>query len=203
MKHVLMSGSLCAGIMFVAEAGAACLQGQEVFASCQIKGRNTEVFVCHDDQIATYSYGPIGQAPDLLLSETILNVDFRPWSGLGKAIAESVVFYNQGYSYEVVGGFDRPFSDEEIQREDWHFGWIEIAHYGKTLGRLDCLPETVSYAYGGGLYDAKLAARQEWDEQSGAWVSVLDQTVPPPALMAHAYQGNVQDCLPASEFRFD
>ena len=203
MKRFLVIGNLCFGIIFAAEAGAACSQGQDVFTSCRIEGRNTQVFVCHDDRFATYSYGSIGRAPDLILSETIVNLDFRPWSGLGKAIVESVIFYNQGYSYEVVGGFDRPFSDEEMQREDWHFGWIEIALNGKTLGRLDCVPETVTYAFGGGLYDAKLAARQEWNEQSRSWVSVLDQIMPPPVLMEHVYQGIVEDCLPASEFRFD
>lgn len=203
MKRFLVIGNLCLGIIYATQAGASCSQGQDVFTSCRIEGRNTEVFVCHDDQSASYSYGSIGQAPDLILSETIANLDFRPWSGLGKAIVESVIFYNQGYSYEVVGGFDRPFSDEEMLREEWHFGWIEIAQNGKTLGRLDCVPETVTFAFGGGLYDAKLAARQEWDERTQSWVSVLDQTTRPPVLMEDVHQGIVQDCLPASEFRFD
>lgn len=203
LKRVLVIGSLSLGIIFAAQAEAACPQGQEVFTSCRIEGRNTEVFVCHDDEFATYSYGTIGQPPDLFLSETIENVDFRPWSGLGKAILESVVFYNLGYSYEVVGGFDRPFSEDEMERENRHFGWIEIAQYGNRLGRLECVPETVTYGFGGGLYDAKLATRQDWDDQSGSWVSVLDQVMSPPALREHVDQGIVKDCLRASEFGFD
>lgn len=202
VKRCLGFLHLFLGIAIASEAGADCPQGQDVFTSCRIEGRNTEVFVCHDDQIATYSYGPVGEVPDLFLSETIAELDFRPWSGVGKAIAESVVFYNQSYSYEVVGGFDRPFSDEEMQREDWHFGWIEIAQNGKKLSRLACVADTVAFAFGGGLYDAKLAARQEWDERSQSWVSVVGQPMSP-IMTERLNSGGVADCLPASEFRFD
>ena len=55
--------AFCLGIslaFWATNAHAMCPVGQEAFTSCEIKGRNTEVFVCHDDQVATYSYGPIG-----------------------------------------------------------------------------------------------------------------------------------------------
>ena len=144
--------------------------GQDAFTSCQIAGRNTEVFVCHDDQVATYRYGPIGGPTELLLSETVEAVDFEPWSGSGKAIHEQITFYNGDVSYEVGGGFDRPFSEEEMLLDTRRFGWINVAQNGEALSRLECIPETVTYGFGGGIYDQKVALGLVWDERSETWM---------------------------------
>lgn len=72
---------MCFGVLYAGHAQAGCLQGQEAVTSCQIEGKDKEVFVCFDDQIATYRYGPKNGAADLFLSETIRDVDFEPWSG--------------------------------------------------------------------------------------------------------------------------
>lgn len=179
---------------------ADCPAGQEASTSCQIEGRNTEVFICFDDQVATYSYGPIGGTPDLFLSEPIERLDFEPWSGLGKAISESVTFYNGDYAYDVGGGFDRPFSEEEMALPIRRFGWVEVTESGATAAYLECIPETVSYGWGGGIYDLKVAAGLVWDDYSKTWIS--DSIVPPatPLLKeSHLYE-TVEDCLPASEF---
>lgn len=181
-------------------ASAGCPSGQEPFTSCQIEGRNTEVFVCFDDQIVTYSYGPIGGSPELFLAETITRVDFEPWSGLGKAISESVTFYNGDFAYDVGGGFDRPFSEEEMREPIRRFGWVEVTQSGEIAASLECIPETVSYGFGGGIHDIKVAAGQSWDPDSFTWVS--DSIAPPvmPLLQeSHLYE-TVEDCLPASEF---
>lgn len=156
--------------------------------------------MCYDDQVATYRYGPIGEAPELFLSEPITTVDFEPWSGLGKAIFESVTFYNEGYSYEVVGGFDRPFSEEEMLLENRHFGWIEVARDAQSLARLECVPDTVSYGFGEGIYDAIVAAGLAWDDRSQTWVPDQSQAMPTPVLLAQDQNGAVADCLPATEF---
>lgn len=148
---------------------AGCPQGQEAFASCEIAGRNTEVFVCFDENQATYRYGAVGQSPDLELSVPIREVDFRPWSGVGKSIVESIVFYNLGHSYAVYAGFDRPFSEEEMQREERHFGGLEVTRDDELLAELECVPKSVSYGFGGGIYDAKTTAGQRWDEVSRSW----------------------------------
>ncbi|KEJ94829.1 hypothetical protein SAMN05444149_105437 [Pseudosulfitobacter pseudonitzschiae] len=143
-----------------------------MFTSCQIADRDTEVMVCSDNQVATYRYGPIGGAPDLFLSEPVALVDFEPWSGSGTAIHERVTFYKDGFSYEVGGGFERPFSDEEMQLGPRHFGWVEVARNGEVLSRLECIPETVSYGFGdGGLYAAKVAAGLVWDDRSATWIA--------------------------------
>lgn len=179
---------------------AGCPQGQEPFASCEITGRNTEVFVCFDESQATYRYGAVGQTPDLELSVPIRDVDFRPWSGVGKSIVESVVFYNQGHSYAVYAGFDRPFSEEEMQRKDRHFGGLEVARDGEVLASFECEPETVSYGFGEGIYDVKTASGMQWDEVSNSWMEA-DRVVDRPKLLREEVQnGMVEECLPQAEF---
>jgi len=199
-------GLVYLGVFLTTEAHAGCLQGREAFTSCQIEGRNTEVFVCYDDQVATYSYGTIGKVPDLILSETIENVDFEAWSGLGKAIHEKVTFYNGDYSYEVGGGFDRPFSDEEMLLVGkTQFGWLEVAQNGERLSKLTCIPETVTYGFGDGIFDAKVATGLEWDDSSKTWRPDPSHPMAPPAkapvLMENTHLGVLEDCLPIEEFK--
>lgn len=194
---------VCFGLVLTSKAQAGCAPGQEPFTSCQIEGRNTEVFVCFDDNVATYSYGPIGGSPELFLSETIAQVDFQPWSGLGTAISESVTFYNGDYGYDVGGGFDRPFSEEEMLLGPRRFGWVEVTQSGARIASLRCIPETVSYGFGGGLYDAKLAAGLIWDSYSATWISDRIPLTAAPILIESRQSEAVADCLPASEFRLN
>jgi len=205
LGQYLKVGHLFLGFFLTTEAYAGCPQGQESFTSCRIDGRNTEVLVCYDDQFATYSYGPIGAAPDLFLSETIARVDFEPWSGSGKAISESVTFYNGDYSYEVVGGFDRPFSEEEMLLGNRRFGWLEVAQNSERMSRLECIPETVTYGFGVGIYDVKVAAGLYWDEPSRTWLPASTHPTASPAhapiLMENTHLGVVEDCLPSAEFK--
>lgn len=130
------------------------------------------------------------------LSDTLTHVDFEPWSGLGKAISETVTFYNGDFSYEVGGGFDRPFSDEEMELGPQRFGWINVAQNGQSVSRLQCIPDTVSYGWGGGIYDAKVAAGQVWDDYSKTWVG--DVVTQSPILVP-----DDGGCLDRKEFMFD
>lgn len=205
LGQYLKIGVLFLGFFGAAETQAGCPQGQETFTSCQIENRNTEVFVCYDDQVATYSYGAIDAAPDLFLSQTIETVDFEAWSGLGKAIHEKVTFYNGAYSYEVGGGFDRPFSEEEMLLPIRRFGWIEVAQNGEKLSTLECIPDTVTYGFGAGIYDAKVAAGLEWDDYSKTWRPDPNHPMAPPTrgpiLMNGTSFGGAEDCLPPEEFK--
>lgn len=191
---------LFAGAFLTAQAQAGCPQGQEAFTSCQIEGRNTEVFVCFDAQVATYRYGPIGGAVGLQLTETIERVDFEPWSGSGVSIFESVTFYNGDYAYNIGGGFDRPFSEEDMQQEPRRFGWVEVTESGEHALSLECIPETVSYGFGGGIHDIKSAAGQSWDSFSFTWVSDDIQPTPTSVLQEISYESVIEYCLPVSEF---
>lgn len=161
--------------------------------------------MCFDDQTATYRYGPIDGAPDLTLSTSINDVDFEPWSGVGKAINENVTFYNGDYSYEVGAGFDRPFSEEEMQRPIRRFGWLEVAQNGEPLANLACVPETVTYGFGAGIYDAKVAAGLTWDDYSKTWRPDPNHPQARPArapiLMTGTGLAGTTDCLPPAELK--
>lgn len=197
-KFGLSLGACCVLIGTMAQAD--CPAGQEPFTSCQIDGRNTELFVCFDEQVVTYSYGPVGGTPDLFLSEPIEHIDFEPWSGLGKAISESVTFYNGDYAYDVGGGFVRPFSEEEMLEPIRRFGRIEVTESGEVAASLECIPETVSYGFGGGIHDIKVAVGQIWNSESFTWISDANvRSVPPLLMESHLYEA-VEDCLPAAEF---
>ncbi|WP_123791802.1 hypothetical protein [Pacificibacter maritimus] len=187
-------------VVLAGEAQAGCAQGQEVFTSCQIEGRDTEVFVCFDDHIATYSYGPTGGPAELVLSETIERVDYKPWSGSGISIHENITFYNGDYAYNVGGGFDRPFSEEDMQSDIRRFGWVEVTESGVPAASLECVPDTVSYGFGGGLHDLKQAAGLAWDSYSFTWVSQDIQPRPTSILRANPSVDPREYCLPATEF---
>lgn len=190
------------GGCFAPLASAGCPVRQKIFTSCQIADRNTEVFVCFDDQVATYSYGPVGGPPDLFLSEPVAHVDFEAWSGLGRAIHETVTFYSGNFSYEVGGGLERPFSEEEMQLGPRRFGWVEVAQNGDSLSRLECKPETVTYGFGdGGLYGAKTAAGLVWDDPSKTWVPAAPVRAPVLRTETRLHDGG--DCLPATEFSLE
>lgn len=181
-------------VLLCTTAQADCPAGKEPFASCQIEGRNAEVLVCFDDEVATYRYGPIGGTPELILFDTLPHVDFEPWNGLGKAISETITFYNKDYSYEIGAGFDRPFSEAEMARGPRRFGWIDVSQDGQSLGTLQCIPDTVYYGFGGGIYDAKIAAGLVWDSYSKTWVGDVATQVP-----VLFFDGN-GGCLVAPEF---
>lgn len=165
------------GLVLATGAQANCAVDQQVFSSCQIEEHNTEVFVCFDDEIATYRYGPIDGSPELSLSEAVETVEFRPWSGIGRSTGESITFYNGNYSYHLVGGFERLLPEPEDLDENGdydaktrHYGWLEVALNGEILVEFTCIPETVGYAFGGGIYDLKVDAGQTWDDHTRSWI---------------------------------
>ncbi len=186
------------GGVFATGLWAACPAGQEMFTACHIEDRGTEVSICFDDQVATYRYGPIGGAADLVLSEPIETVDFEPWSGVGRAISESITFYNGDYAYDVGGGFDRPMTDEEANRDLRRFGWVLVTESGLPAASLTCIPDTVGYGFGGGIYDLKRARGLEWDQYSYTWVA--DQFTNPPILSQNLHFDVPEDCVPPEEF---
>lgn len=139
--------------------------------------------------------------PERVLAETIERVDFAVWNGLGKAITESVTFYYGDCNYEVMGGFDSPFSDKKMALGTRHLGWIDDAKNGQKLSRLECIPDTVSYRFGGRIFDAKVDAGFTWDEPSETWVSERISEAGP-IMRGEDHNGVLEWCLPASEFVF-
>jgi hypothetical protein len=165
-------------ILFTLAAPAAyaadCAIDQDPYSSCHIADRGRNVSVCYNTDVATYRYGPINGPDELTLSETIDALNYRPWSGVGRDVAESVTFYNGDYSYEVVIGYSQgtsatPDENGDPEPENRQYGWISVGYEGAEIARLTCDPETAFFGFGGGIYDLKVAMGYDWDDYDRVW----------------------------------
>lgn len=158
-----------------ASMAADCAIDQDPYSSCHIEGRKTNVSVCYNDDTATYRYGPVNGPDELVLTEPIGTLVYRPWSGVGREVAESVTFYNGDYSYEVVIGYEQGISktlDEngDTQPENRQYGWVSVTRNGTEIARLICDPETAFFSFGGGIYDLKTDLGYRFDDRDRLWV---------------------------------
>ncbi len=153
-------------------AFAQCATPQDTFLSCTFSQGRKAVDVCVEGDSMTYRFGRVGKAPDLALSVPVVDVDYLPWPGIGRAIWETVTFQNGKTSYAVTGVIDRKFSDDEegeIQAEI--SGVIDVNEGGETLATLECDAGSVNFGYGGSIYDAKKAAGQCYNLEEQRWES--------------------------------
>lgn len=161
-------------LLSASAAFPACGLQQETFMSCQIEGQSDLLAVCFDAEVAHYTFGP-PEEPELSLSEAVRTLSYTPWPGAGRAIWEDVTFRNGNYSYTVYGGFERMFDDET---EDNHpqpfFGGVHVRRGDVTVAELSCDPDTVDFAWGEGLWDAKQAAGMTWDFETGSWQAAAE-----------------------------
>lgn len=91
----------------------------EVLISCDTgNDRHLEVCIEPGDSQGngafTYAFGRKGQ-PDLILREEFSAGTAMPWSGVGRAIWESVAFRNDGHVYEAWHSLDRLTEDAPLQ----------------------------------------------------------------------------------------
>ncbi|MEJ8559938.1 hypothetical protein QTO30_00855 [Yoonia sp. GPGPB17] len=154
-------------------ANAVCGPEHETFIACQIADRDVTLEVCFDADTASYSYGPMG-APELTLQEPVATLDYLPWPGAGSAIWEEVTFYSGPYSYTVLGGFERPFSEKAMQKPVRRFGGVTVQEGETTVTALTCAPKTVEFAWGEGLWQAKENLGLTWNYQERRWFALPD-----------------------------
>jgi hypothetical protein len=154
---------------------AICDVGEDEFMSCQIENSTKSVAVCFNNWFATYRYGVAGQMPELSLQSTIADLKYEPWNGSGRSIWEVVRFENEGYTYEVMGGFDRLWDDQtEEDIAPAQFGSVSVWRGSELVVDLECNRQTVSYTWDVLLWDAKTALGYRWDERSLVWTSSPD-----------------------------
>ncbi|WP_428543604.1 hypothetical protein [Profundibacter sp.] len=147
-------------------AFAECATPQDTFLSCTFSNGRKAVDVCVEGDMLTYSFGRTGKAPDLALLVPVVDADYTPWPGIGRAIWETVTFHNGKTSYVVAGVIDRKFSEEETADIS---GLINVVEGEETLATFDCDPGSVDFAYGGSIYDAKTAAGQCYNLEEQRW----------------------------------
>ena len=149
---------------------AACGPDQTTFVACQIEHSSNMLQVCFDDKTATYSFGP-ENAPDLTLSEPLLDLKYLPWTGAGRSISEAAIFDNGPYSYTAFVGVDRMFGDEtEADHPQPHFGGVFVDRDGENILRLYCDRATVDFPWAGDeIFAIKEEAGQVWGSRARVW----------------------------------
>ena len=162
-------------IVLANPAWAACGAKEQTFMSCNIAASTKTLSVCYDDANAYYRFGVAGEVPELVLQSTIADLDYRPWNGLGRAIWEEVGFENQGYTYAVHAGFDRPWGDEVYEDVlERNFGAVSVTRNGDIIAELECARATVDYSWDDLLWKAKENLGFTWDDRALEWVALPD-----------------------------
>ncbi|WP_175484849.1 hypothetical protein [Jannaschia pohangensis] len=136
--------------------------------SCTIATNGKYLEVCHDAETVFYRFGPANRPAELALSVPITEVDYVPWPGVGRSIAEGIDFRNGNHVYKVYAGFDRMYDDEpeDLERS---FGGVRIARDDLPLGEMICDPPTVDFGWSPPLWDAMIAAGLEWNDREQTW----------------------------------
>jgi hypothetical protein len=162
-------------IAFTNAASAQCMPDEQTFMSCEIAESGKSLRVCFDETTTFYRFGDFGQSPELELAESIATVDYEPWSGVGRSIAEGVRFRNKGYYYHAYAGFERMFGDEEYEDVPFRsFGGVRVLRNDALILELSCNRQAVDFAWGEGLYTAKTNLGYTWDVYSREWVDLPD-----------------------------
>jgi hypothetical protein len=145
-------------------AAAACPNDTEIF-SCTITGKPLQI--CHWKGALIYNFGPL-DAPELSIAEPLETVAFTPWPGAGNYIWETVVFRNEGFTYEVWTSIERgPDATTGLEAAVTVFeGEAEIA-------RLDCDKGTPTNSLDR-IYDLKQSIGQCWDYDTRTWATTCD-----------------------------
>jgi hypothetical protein len=91
--------------------------------------------VCIGGGEASYEYGPIGK-PELAMTQALGQVEGTPWAGVGRAIWEEIVFFNNDVSYAVWISIDRGVVPDPMK------GGVLVTRGDQTLANLHCLDGT-------------------------------------------------------------
>jgi hypothetical protein len=140
-------------------AAADCTPGETVF-SCQVGKKSLQI--CNETDLLIYSFGPPG-APELVIAEPLKTITFQPWPGAGSSIWESLIFVNEGYTYEVVTSVDRDGdADQPVQ------GSVFVTKGDAQVAEVQCDPGTASNALDV-VWDLKEGVGLCWDFANQSW----------------------------------
>ena len=156
----------------VTNAWADCLLGEEVFLTCDIRDSAKALSVCHTDEIASYRFGPKGNAPELEINSPLSDVLLVPWPGFGRTIWEEIHFENAGHNYMVFAAIQREYPDDENEDIIVHIeGGVEVTKNDDLIVALSCEKGSVDFPWSSGIYDIKTALGQCFDKQETAWTA--------------------------------
>lgn len=155
---------LAACLIFLASAAfAQCPEYAQTLVSCTLKGGTKQLTTCLDGTRASYAFGSVGRAPELVLDQSVRDVGMRPWPGIGSTIWEEFTFHNKGVSYVVHYAVERA-PDGTVS------GGISVMKGEQEIARLSCDPGSVmSAGYGLPLFEAKERAGQTYSFDTQSW----------------------------------
>ncbi|KUF09267.1 hypothetical protein [Pseudoponticoccus marisrubri] len=160
-----MIRSLALCLVLAPPALAQC-PAEQAFLSCQIGANGKWLEVCVAGSRVDYRYGDTLWSPELHLSDHAAQVDYRPWSGVGRTIFEEVRFINGSYEYRVHGALERALTAGQTDRAS---GGVEVYKGGARIAALDCAPQATLFGWSTALSDAKWAAGLKWNPGTGTW----------------------------------
>ncbi len=143
----------------------ACPDGAETLVSCTIDQGAKRLETCLMGNYASYAFGPADRGPDLHLARPVTQIEMTPWPGVGRAIWEDFTFYSGLIAYRVHYSFDRNDGDAaELQ------GGVDVLQGETVLASLSCdVGSVLSSGYGLPLFDAKIAAGQNYSPETYLW----------------------------------
>lgn len=158
--------------VFLASLGSAaiaeCSSDQELYFSCSFSEGDKAIHVCENPGSVTYQFGPIGEEPELMLSETVQDVAYTPWSGIGSTIWEEVAFGNEGYRYVVYAALVRSFPQNETDDITvTPTGGITVFNGETEIANLRCDEGSAEFPWGTGIYEAKTSLGLCFDVSDG------------------------------------
>lgn len=168
MPQDIMPNRLFAGICLLlglgaSPAAAGCFGAGEPMFHCTFKSGKTAVNICLQDDVVTYAYGPRGGAPELLLARPADRVFMRPWPGIGRSIWEEFAIANGDYAYVVSYSHDKMAPDAPTE------GYLSVLQGSRIIADLSCDMGSVRSSDFYGLFLAKEAAGQCWDQGADNW----------------------------------
>ena len=121
---------------FFTAAGASRAADEEILLTCPIQGQDRVVSLSVVGDQAVYRYGRPGQTPELTLSSSLVELDYRRADGGGDTIDERVTFTNGDTRYELAAGFvDGAAADPTALRP---YGSLTVSRGGAQLARYAC-----------------------------------------------------------------
>ncbi|NVK13954.1 MAG: hypothetical protein HWE35_07200 [Rhodobacteraceae bacterium] len=142
----------------------ACPEGAETLVSCTFKGGAKTLTTCLHGEQATYVFGTPGRQPELEMKRDVREVGMTPWPGIGGSIWEEAIFVNGDVRYIVYYSISKdPGARNPME------GGVVVEQYGVELAHLRCDAGSVLSGYPLPLFDAKVAAGQEYSMETGEW----------------------------------
>ena len=157
MRHLVLFAALA-----VSSPALACTG--DLILSCTAKGGTRALEICLEGDAFTYAYGPVGRAPELTLREPLTNGTLYPWQGFGRAISETIGFWNGPFRYDVSYSVDR--LDENHPSE----GSVAVMRDRTEIAYITCDPGSAEL----GLFaaqDGMAALGLCWSKDAEGWTT--------------------------------